>query len=290
MNTRVVTDSGSGLTLEKAKSLGIDLLPLQVTVDDKNYLDGIDLDVPTLYGFLKEGKMPTTSQPPVLMEEELFERYQKEGVTDIVLITLSNGLSSTNSVVQAAAARYDLKVHTLDLFTTLSIEMYAARAAQQLLEQGKTAGEVIEIIKEAIDDSAGYLIVESLDHLAAGGRLTPMAAKLGGLLKIKPILEVSRRTEGKVDIYEKVRTFNKAVKKAVERIRSELDSGKEYEFFVMNAQNQEGQDLAEELLKEAFGSEIVIHEQPLYAVIAAHTGLGSVGIQYIPKIEGVDVE
>lgn len=290
MKTRVVTDSGSGLSEKRARELDIDLLPLQVTVEDQNYLDGIDLNVARLYGFLEEGKMPTTSQPPLLLEEELFERYNKEGVTDIILITLSNGLSSTNSAIQAAASRYGVKVHTLDIYTTLAIEQYVARAARQLLDQGKDPEEIIAILKDAIADSAGYLIVENLDHLAAGGRLTPMAARLGGLLKIKPILEVSRRSEGKVDIYEKVRTFNKAIKKAVERIQSELTQGKEYEFFVMDAENPEGHELADGLLRETFDPQIVIHKEPLYAVIACHTGLESVGIQYIPKIEGVTFE
>ena len=82
-------------------------------------------------------------------------------------------------------------------------------------------------MKEAIENSSGYLIPNDLDHLAKGGRLTPMAAKLGGLLKIKPILEVSKNTEGKVGVYEKVRTQNKAIKKAVEKIAEDVPNRSE---------------------------------------------------------------
>ena len=112
-------------------------------------------------------------------------------VTDVVLITLSSCLSSTNSTVTAALQSHGLKVHTLDLYTTLAVEWYAANAAAQLAAAGVAPEEIIRRLQEAIDDSKGFLIPEDLDHLAKGGRLTPMAAKLGGLLKIRPILEVS---------------------------------------------------------------------------------------------------
>lgn len=287
MKAKVITDSGSGLSKQQAEALGIGFMPLQVRVNDTDYLDGVNLDIPTLYKMIDEGAMPTTSQPILFDVEEMLEEYKKEGITDLILITLSSGLSSTNANVQAAIMRQDLKVHTLDLYTTLLVEKYAAVAAQQLLEQGKTPEEIIEILKEAIDGSAGYLIVEDLDHLAAGGRLTPMAAKLGGLLKIKPILEVSKNTQGKVDVYDKVRTFSKAQKKAVEHMKETMDPNQDYVFFVLNGENEEGTANAQALLKEAFGDDIEIHTDPMYAVIAAHTGLGSVGMQYIPRIEGV---
>ena len=290
MKAKVLTDSGSGLTAEEANALGIAFLPLQVTVDNKQYLDGVDLNVPELYTMLDEGKMPSTSQPPLLMQEELFEDLQKDGVTDLILINLSNGLSGTNATLQATAARLGLNVHTLDIYTTLYIQKYLALAAAQLLEAGKSPEEIIEILKNAVDQSNGYLIVEDLNHLAAGGRLTPIAAKLGGMLKIKPILKVGKDTQGKVDAFEKVRTFNKAVKKAAERVAEEVgDNADQYEFFMLNGENDEGTEAGKQALIDALGKEVDVHIDPMYSVIACHTGLGSVGFQYAPKIEGVKI-
>ena len=105
MKVKVVTDSGCGLSQAQAEHLGIGFLPLQVNVDSQQYLDGVDLDTQTLYRLLQEGKMPTTSQPPLYLEEELFEQYKKEGYTDLVAVNISSGLSSTNEVVQATAKR-----------------------------------------------------------------------------------------------------------------------------------------------------------------------------------------
>ena len=220
MNVRVMTDSGSGLTKAQAEALGMDYLPLQVTAGDSTYLDGIDLTTDRLYDMLEAGDMPSTSLPPLGIVEELAEKYEEEGVTDVVLITLSNGLSSTNSTVTAALKSHDINVHTLDLYTTLGVEWYAAQAAVQLAAAGVAPQEIVTRIAEAIEDSKGFLIPEDLDHLAKGGRLTPMAAKLGGLLKIRPILEVSKASEGKVDVWDKVRTTSKAIKKAAEHIQT----------------------------------------------------------------------
>ena len=290
MKAKVLTDSGSGLSAKQASDLGIAFLPLQVTVDNQQYLDGVNLDILELYKMLDEGKMPSTSQPPLLMQEELFEDLQKDGYTDLILINLSNGLSGTNATLQATTARLGLNVHTLDIYSTLYMQKYMVLAANQLLQAGKEPEEIIEILKKAVDDSNGYLIVEDLDHLAAGGRLTPLAAKLGGMLKIKPILKVGKETEGKVDAWEKVRTFNKAVKKAAEKIASEVkDDVDNYEFFMLNGENEEGTEAGKQALIDALGKDVVIHTDPMYAVIACHTGLGSVGFQYAPKIEGVNI-
>ena len=146
MNVRVMTDSGSGLTKAQAEALGMDYLPLQVTAGDSTYLDGIDLTTDRLYDMLEAGDMPSTSLPPLGIVEELAEKYEEEGVTDVVLITLSNGLSSTNSTVTAALKSHDINVHTLDLYTTLGVEWYAAQAAAQLAAAGVAPQEIVIVL------------------------------------------------------------------------------------------------------------------------------------------------
>lgn len=287
MKIKVITDSGSGLSQEKAKSLGIDFLPLQVIVNEQTHLDGVDLNIEDLYNYMEQGATVQTSLPPLGIMEDLLEQYNEDGVTDIVLITLSNGLSSTNSTFLAAANRHGIQVHTLDLYTTLAVELYCAMAAASLNEQGVNPQEMIDILKDAIDHSAGFLIAEDLDHLAKGGRLTPMAAKLGGMLKIKPILEVSKNTEGKVDVWNKVRTMSKAIKSAADQIGKSVSDPENYVFYVLDARNEEGAQTAIEELKTVLGPMADIRREPMYAVIACHTGMKAVGLQYIKKVKGV---
>lgn len=286
MNVRVATDSGSGFTKEEAANLGLDFFPLQVTIDDKNYLDGVDLDIDTLYDALEQGELPNTSLPRLIDIEDMMNKYNEEGVTDLVLITLSSGLSSTNSAISASAKSHGIKVHTTDIYSTLDTERYLAMAAAKMNQQGMEPEAIIEKIKEAVDGSKGYLIANDLDHLARGGRLTPTAAKLGGLLKIKPILEVSKETQGKVDVSEKVRTMSKAVHQAVKKILSQTDPNQEYIFYILSSRNEKEAQLAKEMILKEYPNAL-IKETPIYAVIASHTGMEAIGLQYIPIVEGV---
>lgn len=285
MKIRVLTESGCGLTKQEANDLGIDFLPLQVQIEDKTYLDGVDLTVDELNSFLERGFMPQTSMPPLGDIEALLESYKKDGITDVILITLSNGLSGTNQAIQASGKWHGVKIHTLDIYTTLGVEKYLVLSAQKLVEQKIHPEEIISRLKKSVEHSRGFLIPEDLDHLAKGGRLTPMAAKLAGMLKIKPILEVSKNTEGKVDVFDKVRTMSKAIKKAVKVISKDANA-QDYEFYVLNGENQEGTQLVIDELHDVFGENIQIHTDPMYAVIAVHTGLGAVGVQFVKKVKG----
>lgn len=285
MKVKLLTDSGCGLSVAQAKELGIDLLPLQVSVEDKTYLDGIDLTVEELNALLDKGYMPQTSMPPLGDIEDTLERYKKEEVTDVILVTLSSGLSGTNSAIQASGKWHGVKIHTLDIFTTLGVEKYLVLSAQKLIEQGIHPTEIIARLQDSVEHSRGFLIPEDLDHLARGGRLTPMAAKLGGMLKIKPILEVSKNTEGKVDVNDKVRTMSKALKKAIKIVEKDVNA-QDYVFYVLDSNaNDVAQEVCDEL-KEVIGEDIEIVRDPIYSVIAVHTGLGAIGIQYVKRVKG----
>jgi DegV family protein with EDD domain len=288
MRVPVITDSGGGIDAALAKELGIYLLPLQVAIHDKTYFDGENLDINTLYDALEDGEMPITSLPPLGKIEELMADLEREGVKDVILISLSSGLSSTNSAVQASAATHDIKVHTTDICTTLGVERYLALAAADLADQGVAPEEIIARISDSVQNSSGYLIANDLAHLAKGGRLTPAAAKLGGLLKIKPILEVSKNTGGKVDVYDKVRTMSKAVKKAAAKILEELDEQSEYKIIVLDSRNSADADVAADLFKNS-GKKVEISREPIYAVIATHTGMNAIGLQYVKKVEGARI-
>ncbi len=285
MRIKVVTDSGGLMTCEQAKAVGIDYLPLQVTIGDKTYLDGVNLTTSYLYDEMEKGAFPQTSLPPMGMVDELFEQYEKEGITDVVLITLSNHLSSTNEKVVLFGQQHNLKMHTLDICSTLGMQKYMALYAKQMVDEGIDPEQVIERIQELVDESCGYLIVEDLEHLAKGGRLTPMAAKLAGMLKIKPILKVSKETQGRVDIFEKVRTMKKALKRTVDVISEDQRiNADDYLFVLMDSRAEKNADYVEELLQEKYPG-VQIDRNDLCPVINCHTGMQSIGIQAIKKLK-----
>lgn len=288
MKVRVLTDSGCGLTKEEAAQYHLDYLPLQVIVENKTYLDGIDLTTEQLYNLIDKGYLPQTSMPPLGMIEELFDQYKKEGVTDVVSVTLSSGLSGTNQAIQASAKWHEIKVHTLDIYTTLSVEKYLAISAAKLNDKGYVPDEIIHRLQAVVEHSQGFLIPEDLNHLARGGRLTPMAAKLAGMLKIKPILEVSKNSEGKVGTCDKVRTMAKAISKAAKLAAKGAKEAGDCVYFVLDSASEENAKLCVEELQALIGKDVKIERESICSVIAAHTGLGSVAFQYCKKVKGAD--
>ena len=283
MKIAVVTDSGSGYTAAEAQKNGLFFLPLQVIVNDKMYLDGVDLHTEELYEMLRKGEMPTTSMPPMGMIEELFENLKKDGYDAVIAVPLSAGLSSTTSVMEAAAKRHAIDLRTVNCFSTVMLQHYLADSAKALVDKGYDADEIVKRLKERVKHSDTLIIPDDLQHLKRGGRLTPLAAALGGLLKIKPILKLNEDSEGKIDVFDKVRTMSKAMSKAISTFQdANLDEN--YQLVVVHSgADEEGMKL-KEMMNEAFPNN-EIYFGLICAVIAAHTGLGCLGIQYIKKVE-----
>lgn len=207
MKIAVVTDSGSGYTAKEAQENGLFFLPLQVIVKDKMYLDGVDLYTEELYEMLRNGEMPTTSMPPMGRIEELFEKLKEEGYEAVIAVPLTAGLSSTSSVMQAAANRHDVDLRIINCYSTCMIQRYLADSAKALADKGYDADEIVQRLNVCVEHSDTLIIPDDLQHLKRGGRLTPLAAALGGLLKIKPVLKLNEDSEGKIDVFDKVRTM-----------------------------------------------------------------------------------
>ena len=283
MKIAVVTDSGSGLTKQQADELGIFYLPLQIIIQDKMFLDGENITVEEIYEYLRNGEMPTTSMPPMGLVEELFTQLKEEGYEAVIAVLLSQGLSSTSSIMQAVAKEHDVKLHIIESYTTCNIQRYLAESAIKLVQQGLDLDTICERLNASTADSGTLIIPDDLQHLKRGGRLTPLAAALGGLLKIKPILRLDRESEGKVDVFDKVRTMSKAQSKAISTFQ-EHGLTTEYTLTVLHSgAPQEGEKL-KAMMEEAFPG-LDLYYGLIGAVISAHTGVGCLGIQYIRKVE-----
>lgn len=285
MKIAIVTDSGSGLTKQEALDKGLYYLPLQIIINDNMYLDGVDITVEEIYDALREGAMPTTSMPPMGLMEELFLELKEKGYDEVIAIPLTAGLSSTASVLEATAKRNDIKVHMVETYTTCNIEAYLAMSAKALVDQGLEADEIVTRLQESIASSNTLIVPDDLQHLKRGGRLTPLAAALGGLLKIKPLLQLNAVSEGKVDVFDKVRTMSKAQQKAIDTfVNAGINDG--YALTVLHSGAPvEGLKLKEQMEDTFPGFELTYGL--IGAVISAHTGLGCLGIQFIKKVKGV---
>lgn len=275
----VVTDTGSNLSFAQAKELGIYLLPLQITIDETTYQDTLEISTQDIYNELANGKMPKTSMAAYQKIYDLFEELKKDYDT-IFAVPLTNGLSTNASTMQSIARELEMNVHVIDMYATCALEKHVAIWIKKLVDEHKSSEEILKIIQPAIDESNSLILVKNLQHLKRGGRLTPMAAALAGLLKIYPVLHTNKSTEGRIDVLNKVRTEKRADAYAIDKIMDDIDIQHTH-IYIIHSNFLEGADHFKKCFIEKGVPEQNIHIDYISSVIAVHTGLGCIAIQYI---------
>lgn len=290
MKVAVVTDTHSGINNEEAKELGIYLINAPFMVNGKQHYEGIDLDHDSFYRMLDEGADVSTSQssPADILKlwDELLEKYD-----EIVIIPLSSGLSGGYQTMVALSMddKYEGRVFPVDKLGVSITEKSAALEAKKLADKGYSGADIKRIIEEHRRENLIYITVPTLKYLKKGGRITPAAAALGTLLKIKPVLSIDG---DKLDAYAKARTVTKACEIMLEAAQTALTerlNDPEAESSVIYSVHSENRDqaelFAEEIRKRWPKAEVVTEELAL--AIACHTGPGALAIAVEKKLQDV---
>lgn len=284
MKIAFVTDSGTGKSISQQAEKGIVSLPLQVSDEKNTYQDMETLSVEKMVELLREGHVFTTSQPSYGLVEECFESLKKEGTDVIVAVPICNGLSGTISTMTSVAESLGMKIICVDCYCTAVLEDYLIQRIRKCHEDGMDPLD-IQVLADQIITSANTLIVpETLDQLIRGGRLTPMAAKLGKLLKINPVLQIGKKTSGRIDTLAKVRTFRKALATTMDQMA--LDHVGETDDWSVTIAHVDNPDTAAALQKQMSERfpKADINVIPLCSPVAAHVGIGSICLQYFRKL------
>ena len=200
MNVKIIVDSTADLRPEIAAKVGI--VPLSVHFGDREYVSGVNITPQQFYEMLVESdELPTTSQPAPYLFEEAFEKAVSEGY-EVVCLTCSGKLSGTNQSANIAAAEFDGKVHVVDS-RTIAISMgILVEYALQLVERGLSAEEIVLKLLQKREKVRLLALVDTLEYLKKGGRISPTVAFAGGLLNIKPVITVD---EGEIKLLGKAR-------------------------------------------------------------------------------------
>lgn len=203
----VVTDSTSCLTAADAAAWGIDVVPLDVAADGERFRDGVDLTPEGLVAVLGSGRRVTTSQPPPAAFAAAYEAAAARGAAEVVSVHLSGELSGTVRAAGLAAQLAPLPVHVVDSRSAglgLGFAALAAAEAARGTVWGPADGASVAGAAEQVGRStAAWFVVDSLDHLRRGGRLSAAAAAFGTVLGLRPVLALR---EGRIEVAERVRT------------------------------------------------------------------------------------
>lgn len=283
MKVAVVTDSACGMSHLKIKMDGLYMIPLQITDGENNYLEGETITNDQCYQMMFMGKHMKSSQPSYGRIQEMFTQL-KEEYDHIYAIPLGKGLSSTLNTMELVAREVDVPFTGMDCYSMANIELVCAVTARRLFDQGKSVEEVDRILKDMAEHSITLIMAEDLKLFAKNGRTTALAATIGGFLNVKPVLVITKQTEGRIDILEKLRTIHKAFHFIVEEFeRFGVDES--YEFCIGHAWSKENAELLESMIRERFPQN-KLYVTDLICSGGVNAGLGCVATQAIrvPKI------
>ena len=279
----IVTDTTSAMNKEIAAAHGIELISLSVIVDGQEYKDQVDISTEQLYDYLKDGKTPSTSQPNTGYLIEKMEAWQKENYEAIIVVTCSADLSGTNNGFHLAKDTVGLdNVYIYDSRQVGAPVMDMAIRAKQLADEGKDVDEIFKVLEEKTKHSFSFLYPDNFDQLSRSGRLSPMAARMASMLKIKALLCLAEQGKS-VDKYSMSRTEVKVLKAITDKFHELGVNAEKYKIYISHADNIIFAKKAKLLLQTTFhGIEVEINNLP--AVLTCHGGLACCALHSTYKI------
>lgn len=285
----VVSDSNSGITQVQAKELGITILPMPFFAEDETYYEDINLTQDEFYQMLSQNTNISTSMPLVGNVTDIWDELLKE-YDEIVHIPMSSGLSGSCETALMLAQEYDGKVQVVNNQRISVTQRQSVLDAVALAGQGRNAKEIKEILERDKYESSIYIMVDTLYYLKKGGRITPTAAALGTLLKLKPVLQIQGE---KLDAFAKARTVKQAKSMMIEAMKNDFANrfgdpeGKHMHLEMAYTHDLEAAESFKSEVQEAFPG-MEIHMDPLSLSISCHIGPGALAVacsKKIPELE-----
>jgi DegV family protein with EDD domain len=273
----LITDSSCDLPPELLAAHGIHLLPLHVIYESgEDYRDILDITPQQVYDRMP-GEVPTTSQPSAHEIRELFERLGREGYTSALAIHISSGLSGTFDLVRSIAREFTgLDIRVVDS-RSLSMGLgFLVLEAARAIARGLHIGAVLDSVRAKQQSVRLFYVLETLEYLRRGGRIGLVAAALGGMLDLKPIISVN--PEGRYYTACKVRGRKKSVEKMLEVVAGLIGEGRVMAAVMHGGVPEEGESLRRrvEQLKPGHIAEVFFGQ--ISPVLGVHTGPGLLGI------------
>ena len=284
----IATDSNSGITQSQAKEYGVAVLPMPFTIGEKTYFEDITLTQEAFYEKLKEGKDISTSQPsPEAVMD--FWRDLLKSHDEVVHIPMSSGLSGScqSAMMLAQEPEFEGRVHVVNNQRISVTQRQSVLDAKLLASKGRSGATIKTFLEEDKFNSSIYIMLDTLYYLKKGGRITPAAAALGTILKLKPVLQIQGE---KLDAFAKARTTTQGKTLMISAIKSDI----EHRFGGMTEDKGIWLEIAytyNRELAEQFKLEVAeafpgydIHIDPLSLSVACHIGPGALALACCKKI------
>ena len=274
----IVTDSTADLTEEEVKQFEISIVPMNISIDDENYIDGVTITKDEFkQKMIASSELPKTAQPSIGRFVEVYDELGKNG-DSVISIQMMRSISGTVDAARQAADITETNVTVVDPdFTSRSMGMIVKEAAKAA-QEGKSIEEILEIVEDAKKRTTLYLTVVNLDNLIKGGRISQLMGMFSNLLNIKLFLQV---IHGKIEIIQKGRGL-KSLQKKYEEIFEEMKavpSGIQ-EIGIMHAGLSEFNEGNIARIRELF-PDVPLTIVTTSPIIMSHTGVDAMAITYL---------
>ncbi len=252
-----------------------------LNIGKEEYEDFVDISSDEFYSrLLKNPDMDiSTAQTSTGKILEMYEEMKSAGYKELLVITISKQLSGTYQNAVLAARMIDIPVHVYDSLSLTYVEALMAMTAKKMADVNKPLDEILVALDKIRDNNHVYITVDTLKYLVKNGRLSGVAGALGSLLKLRPLLHLSK--QGKVETLDKIRTTSKAREELKRRILTEVKDKNVIAFIVYTNNMGEMLDLKDELEAQGLKDVLLI---PLTPVVGCHAGPGTMGVGYIEKV------
>lgn len=276
---KIVSDSSTLYSKEEAKKNNLDVRSLSVTIDNKSFKELEELTTEGLVKLIEEGAVPSSSQPAIGDVVEMYEEYPD---AEIINISMADGLSGTYQSACMAKTMVDHgdNITVINSKTLCGPHRYLVDVAVKLVEAGKTKSEIISEVEALIETSTSFLIPKDFDYLVRGGRLSPLVGRIGGLVKLVPVMTLSEDGT-RLEKFATKRTFKKAIQAICEDFTNK-GVNEEYKIYISHACDEELALSAKEMIEKQIANteiEVIL----LTPVFTTQGGPGCVAIQAIKK-------
>ena len=287
---QIVTDSGTDINLssEQQKELNVHVVPLNVSLGDVTYKEGVDIQPAEFYPLLAETEdMPTTSQPSAGEFADVYKNIL-EYDQDILSIHISSGLSGTyNSAIAGAQMLPDANITVIDTKTLSAAAGWQVEAAARAIKKGWEMDRVISLLERISAASDSIYTLSELKYLIHGGRISHMKGLVASILNIKPLIGVEKEGGTYVQMGQS-RTFKRAVQGLVDLMGEKHPPGSELRVQVLHSFNFEGAALLKDLIDKTYKCSW-LPDGHISLVLGAHTGPSMIGAAYALQEEFEDL-
>ena len=266
----VITDSNAHITPQEAEKLGISVVPMPFMIGDETFYEGITLSREEFYAKMESGASIVTSQPSPSDVMKIWDDALKTH-DEVVYIPMSSGLSGSCQSARMLADDYDGKVQVVNNQRISVTQKRSVLDALEMAEMGMSAAQIREELEHVKYESSIYIMLDTLYYLKKGGRITPAAAAVGTLLRIKPVLQIKGE---RLDAFSKARTMNQGKNIMINAMKHDIET-------LGNVPDQFAEFSQE--VRAAFPA-FNVQDDVLSLSIACHIGPGALAIACSKKI------